>query len=71
MQVQRGGRSIAPTQLEPRTRRRRVASTMLGCFTLGKSQYPFYRILGGPQGHSGWHVKSLPYQDSIPELSSL
>jgi len=71
MQVQRGGRGIAPTHLQTRTRRRRVSSNLLGCFTLGKSQYPLYRILSGSQDQSGWHVKSFLYQDSIPELSSL
>ena len=34
---------------------------------LGKTQYPFYRRLGGPQGLSGWVEKSRPYRDSIPD----
>jgi len=67
----KGKLGIAPTNLQPRIKRRKMASTMLGCTTLGKSQYPLYRILGAPQGQSGWHVKSFPYQDSILELSSL
>ena len=31
----------------------------------GKTRYPFYRRLGGPQDWSGWAEKSLPHQDSI------
>ena len=30
-----------------------------GRFTLGMTQYPFYRRLGGPQGRSGWVRKIL------------
>jgi len=71
VQVQSGGRGIATTHSQTRTRRRSVDTIMLGCITLGKSQYPLYRILGRSQGWSGWHVKSFPYQDLTPELSSL
>jgi len=33
----------------------------------GKTRYPFYRRLGGPQGRSGRAEKSRPNQDSIPD----
>ena len=33
----------------------------------GKTRYPFYRRLGGPQGRSGRGGKSRPYRDSIPD----
>jgi hypothetical protein len=36
----------------------------------GKTQYPLYRRLGGPQGQSHRCVKSRPYQYSIPGPSS-
>ena len=32
----------------------------------GKTRYPFYRRLGGPQGRSGRTEKSRPHLDSIP-----
>ena len=32
----------------------------------GKTRYPFYRRLGGPQGRSGRGGKSRPHRDSIP-----
>jgi len=31
----------------------------------GKTRYPFYRRLDGPQGRSGRAEKSLPHRDSI------
>ena len=31
----------------------------------GKTRYPFYRRLGGPQGRSGTGEKSRPHRDSI------
>jgi len=71
MQVQRRDRGLAPIHLQTRTRRRSVDTIMLGCITLGKSQYPLYRIMGRSQRRPGWLVSSFPYQDSIPELSSL
>jgi hypothetical protein len=38
--------------------------------TPGKTQYPLYRRLGGPQDRSG-HVRRVsPHRDSIPGLSS-
>ena len=39
------------------------------CRTLspGKTRYPFYRRLGGPQGRSGRAKKSRPHRDSIPD----
>jgi len=33
----------------------------------GKTRYPFYRMLGGPQGLSGRAEKSHPHRDSIPD----
>jgi len=33
----------------------------------GKTRYPFYRRLGGPQGRSEEAEKSRPHQDSIPD----
>ena len=38
----------------------------------GKSRYPLYRRLGGPQGRSGqvWKI-SPPHQDLIPRMPSL
>jgi len=40
-------------------------------FTPGMTQYPLYRRLDRPQGGSGWVQKICPYQDLIPEPSSL
>ena len=37
----------------------------------GKTRYPLYRRLGGPQGRSGWMQKISPQRDSIPGPSSL
>ena len=36
----------------------------------GKTRYPFYRRLGGPQGRSGRAEKSRPHRDTIPGPSS-
>ena len=36
----------------------------------GKSRYPFYSRLGGPQGRSGLVRKISPHRDSIPGPSS-
>jgi hypothetical protein len=33
----------------------------------GKTRYPFYRRLGGPQSRSGRAEKSRPHRDSIPD----
>ena len=33
----------------------------------GKTRYPLYRRLGGPQGRSGLEEKSRPHRDSIPD----
>ena len=33
----------------------------------GKTRYPFYRRLDGPQGRSGRAEKSRPHWDSIPD----
>ena len=33
----------------------------------GKTRYPFYRRLCGPQGRSGRAEKSRPHRDSIPD----
>ena len=35
----------------------------------GKTRYPLYRRLGGPQGRSGQVRKILPHRDSIPGRS--
>jgi len=44
-------------------------SAARSCRTLppGKTRYPFYRRLGGPQGRSGRAEKSRPHRDSIPD----
>ena len=34
----------------------------------GKTRYPFYSRLGGPQGWPGRAEKSLPHWNSIPDL---
>jgi len=34
----------------------------------GKTRYPFYRKLGGPQGPVWKGGKSRPHRDSIPDL---
>ena len=34
----------------------------------GKTRYPFYSRLGGPQGRSGRAEKSRPHRYSIPDL---
>jgi hypothetical protein len=70
MQAHRGDGGIAPTHLK----------TVLGGggwqapgydgFTPGKTRYPFYRRLGGPQDWSGHHGKVSPHQDSISGPSS-
>ena len=37
----------------------------------GKTRYPLYRRLGGPQGRSGRMRKNSPHRDSIPvEIST-
>ena len=33
----------------------------------GKTRYPLYRWLGGPQGRSGLAEKSRPHRDWIPD----
>jgi len=33
----------------------------------GKTRYPFYRRLGGPQGRSGRAENLVPHRDSIPD----
>jgi len=37
-----------------------VSSTLQPQFTPGKTRYPFYRRLGGPQGRSGWAENLIP-----------
>jgi len=37
---------------------------------LGQTQYPFYRMLGGPKGQSGWAWKICPHRYSKPRPSS-
>ena len=33
----------------------------------GKTRYPFYRRLGGPQGRSGRAENLVPHRESIPD----
>jgi len=47
-----------------------VSVTHRPLFTPGKTRYPFYRSLGGPQGRSGHVRKISPHRDSIPGPSS-
>ena len=57
--AQRVGRDIALLFHDRGTRRGWVvSSTPRPHFTPGKTQYPFYRRLGGPQGQS-WHAENL------------
>ena len=57
----RGNRGIALLFLDHGTRRRwRVSVTPRPLFTAGKTRYPLYRRLGGPQGQSGQVRKISP-----------
>jgi len=57
----RGSRGIALLFHDHGTRRRReVRVTLRPLFTPGKSRYPLYRRLGGPQGRSGQVRKISP-----------
>ena len=59
--VQRVGRGIALLLHDHGTRRGWVvSSTPRPPFTSGKTRYPFYRRLGGPQGRSGRAENLLP-----------
>ena len=59
--AQRVGRSIVLLFHDRGTRRRWVvSSTPLLHFTPGKTLYPFYRRLGGPQGRSGRTKNLVP-----------
>jgi hypothetical protein len=63
--AQRVGRGIALLFHDRGTRRRwEVSSTPRPHFTPRKTQYPFYRRLGGPQGRSG-RAENLAHRDSI------
>ena len=64
--AQRVGRGIALLFHDRGTRRGEWAAARPGC-TLppGKTRYPFYRRLGGPQGRYGREEKSRPHRDSI------
>ena len=59
--VHRGSRSVAPPFLDHGTRRGwGVSFTPRQFFTPGKTRYPLYRRLGGPQGLSGRVRKISP-----------
>jgi len=59
--VQRVGRGIALLFHDRGTRRGwLVSSTPRPHFTPGKTRYPFYRRLGGPQGRSGLAENLVP-----------
>jgi len=67
VQAQKGGRGIAPTHLQPSTRRW-VDSTHSGHLTPGKKTTThFYRRL---RGQSGWHRKILPPLEFNPRTIS-
>jgi len=59
--VHRGSRSIALLFLDHGTRRAEGSATRPGRFLPpGKTRYPLYRRVGGPQGHSGQVRKISP-----------
>jgi len=59
--AQKVGRGIALLFHDRGTRRGWVvSSTPRPHFTPGKTRYPFYRKLGGPQGRSGWAENIVP-----------
>ena len=59
--AQRVGRGIALLFHDCGTRRGWVVSSTLRLhFTPGKTRYPLYRRLGGPQGRSGWAENLVP-----------
>jgi len=66
MQAQSGDGGIAPTHLQTGLGGGWQAPGY-GCFTPGKTQYPFYRRLGGPQDGSGRHRKSHPTRIQSPD----
>jgi hypothetical protein len=57
-----GGRGVALLFLDLGTRRGWMVSTLPWPLYLGKTPYPLYRRLGGPQGWSGcvWKILSPP-----------
>ena len=66
--AQRGSRGIALLFLDHGTRRGEGSATRPGrSLPPGKTLYPLYRRLGGPQGRSGRFGKSRPHRDSIPD----
>ena len=59
--AQRVGRGIALLFHDSGTRRGWVVSSSPGrTLPPGKTRYPFYRRLGGPQGRSGWMENLVP-----------
>jgi len=56
----RGSRGIALLFLDHGARRSEGSASRLGRFTPGKTWYPLYRRLGGPQGRSGQVRKIKP-----------
>ena len=66
--AQRMGRGIALLFHDRGTRRGEWSAARSGrTLPPGKTRYPFYRRLGGPQGLSGKAEKSRPHRDSIPD----
>jgi len=66
--AQRVGRGIALLFHDRGTRRGERSAARPGrTLPPGKTRYPFYRRLGGPQGRSGLAEKSRPHRDSTPE----
>ena len=66
--AQRVGRGIALLFLDHGTRRGEESASRPGrSLTPGKTRYPFYGRLGGPQGRSEQvRIVSPPHRDSIP-----
>jgi hypothetical protein len=66
----RGSRGIAILVYDHDTKRVEGSASRPGCSLLGKTRYPLYRRLGGPQGLSRQVRKISPPRGSIPGLSS-
>ena len=67
----RGSRGIALPFHDHGTRRGEESAARPGrSLPPGKTRYPLYRRLGGPQGRSGQVGKISPHRDSIPGPSS-
>ena len=70
--ARRGSRGIALLFHDQGTRKGEGSASRPGrSLPSGKTRYPLYKRLGGPQGRSGQVRKiSPPHRDSIPGLSS-